>query len=82
VNTALRRPLTLLLVVATSFGLLTACSSSNKTGNDSVLEFDQEQAQKVGGTTSTTAAAAETTTTAAAAVATTAAKNVTTTSAP
>ena len=79
--TALRRPLTLLAIVLTSFGLLAACSSSNKTGNDSVLEFDQEQAQKFGGTTSTTAAAAESTTTAAAAATTTAPKNVTTTTA-
>jgi plastocyanin len=38
--------------------LASACSSGNDTGDEGLLEFDQEQATKLGGSTSTTAAAA------------------------
>jgi plastocyanin len=74
-----RRPLILLLLVAVV--ALGACSSGSKTGDESVLQFDQDQAQKLGGSTTTTAAAAEATTTTAA-TATTVKNAPTTTTAP
>jgi plastocyanin len=63
-------------LILAAAALLGACSSDSKVGDDSALQFDQEQAEQFGASTSTTAAGAtettapaETTTTAAAAAA-------------
>jgi plastocyanin len=83
--TSFRRALCLLLAVLCLLPLA-ACSSGEKTGDESLLEFDQEQAEKLGGsTTTTTPAAGEAATSTTAAPTTTAPKAVvqtTTTSAP
>lgn len=49
-------------IVMIAVALLGACSSDTKTGNESSLQFDQEQAGKFGASTSTTAAGATETT--------------------
>lgn len=51
-----------LVLAVIAAALIGACSSDTKTGNESSLQFDQEQAGKFGATTSTTDAGATETT--------------------
>lgn len=51
-----RRLLLVLLALAT---LTAACGGGEKTGDESLLNFDQEQAEKFGGSTTTTTAVAD-----------------------
>ena len=48
-----------LLLALVSLLTLAACGGGEETGDESLLNFDQEQAEKFGGSTTTTTAAAE-----------------------
>jgi plastocyanin len=76
-------PRTLILVVA-ALVTFTACGGGDEVGDESLFEFDQDQAERLGGTSTTAdpGDAVATTTTAAAQATTTTAPQVTTTLPP